>query len=182
MLLIDNNFVQKWAKVYDCRFRGGKAVGEEEAIRDWLSKQSEPKFLNKEYFVRLGRWKSARVTKHYESNEDKEIQDVTRATYLKTDALEKLRSLMTLKGVGVPVASTIIHYMQSDEFPIFDYHCRHVLLETGIWNRDKNDASARAWLFYVAIMRDLAAKLDVTLRDLDKALFAYDKRDVYRAN
>lgn len=182
MLIIDNDFIQKWAKVYNDRFRGGKAVKEEEAIRDWLSKQTEPKYLNKEYFVRLGRWKSARVTRHYELNEDKEIQDITRAAYLETDALGKLRLLMTLKGVGVPVASTIIHYMQPNEFPIFDYHCRYVLSEADIWNRNKDDASTRAWLSYVEIMRRLAAKLDVTLPDLDKALFAYHKRDIYCPN
>ena len=179
MVVIDKDFVQKWSQVYDERFRGGKAAIEEKAIRDWLSNQKEPKYLNKEYFVRLGRWKSARVTKHYEANDDYEIIKATEAAYLSSDELFKLKLLQTLHGVGVAVAGTILHYLQPDVFPIFDIHCRKVLKEATLWSRDKNDDGKQAWLDYLQIMRKLSNRLGVSLRNLDKAMFAYDKRGIY---
>ena len=179
MLVIDKSFVLKWSRVYDDRFSGGTAESEEKAISEWLLKQKEPKYLNKDYFVRLGRWKSARVTKHYKANSNNEITELTRTAFVISDELLKLKLLLTLNGVGVPVASTILYYLQPHKFPIFDYHCRNVLAEAGLWERDKKDATDKAWLDYIKIMRELANQLSVSLRDLDKAMFAYDKREEY---
>ena len=179
MLVIDKEFVQKWARIYDERFKEGKAESEERAIRDWLSNQKAPKYLDKEYFVRLGRWKSARVTKYYEANDDRKVIEVTRAAYLASNDLDKLRILTSLRGVGVPVGATILHYLQPNDFPIFDFHARKTLQQAGLWSRSRDDASTQAWLDYVGIMRGLSSHLDVSLRKLDKALFAYDKRDLY---
>ena len=179
MLVIDKSFVFKWSSVYDKRFSGGKAETEEKAIREWLLKQKEPKSLNKEYFVRLAIWKSARPRRHYIRNFEKDIIEITRATYLEKNPLVKLQLLMNLHGVGVAVAATIIHFLQPLEFPIFDYHCRYVLVEAGFWDRDKKDASDKAWLDYIKIMREIASRLGVNLRELDKAMFAYDKREKY---
>ena len=179
MFSIDRYFVLKWSYIYDKRFEGGKAGSEEKAIREWLSTQEDPKYLDKEYFVRLGKWKSARATKHYKSNNSKNVIDITREAFIATNDLVKLKLLMTLNGVGVPVASTILHYLQPNQFPIFDYHCRNVLDEAGLWKRDKKDATDKAWLDYIKTMRELANKLGVSLRELDKAMFAYDKRAEY---
>lgn len=111
MLVIDISLVLKWSNSYDYRFGGGKAKTEGKAIRDWLSKQKEPKYLKRENYVRLHRWESARVTKHYEANSSKEITELTRNAYLISYELLKLKLLMTLKGVRVPVALTILHYL-----------------------------------------------------------------------
>jgi thermostable 8-oxoguanine DNA glycosylase len=157
------------------RFQGRYDQNEEKAIREWLSKQDEPKYLNKEYFVRLGRWKTKRQTSNYESNDETRIIEATRSAYQASDELVKLNILKALKGVGVAVAGTIIHYLQPNLFPIFDYHARTTLKEAGLWHRSIADASDQAWLEYTNIMRDLSNRLGITLRDLDKALFAYDK-------
>jgi len=175
MLVIDHEFVQQWSKRYDAIFEGSYDQNEERAIREWLSNQSEPKYLNKEYFVRLGRWKTKRQTSNYEANEEKTIIEVTRSACQASDALVKLNILKTLRGVGVAVAGTILHYLYPDRFPIFDYHARKTLKKAALWSRDENDDSAQAWLEYTAIMQELASRLDTNLRKLDKALFAYDK-------
>jgi len=179
MLVINKEFVLRWSANYDNIFRGSYDETEEKAIRNWLSLQKEPKYLNKEYFVRLGRWKTKRQTTNYKANLESRIIEVTRSAYETSDELAKLDILDTLRGVGVAVASTILHYLQPDEFPIFDYHARTTLKEAGLWNREIKDASQNAWLDYVKSMRQISHALGVTLRELDKALFAYDK---YRKN
>ena len=173
VLVINKDFVREWSNSYDRIFENSKDQNEEKAIRQWLSQQGEPKYLNKEYFVRLGRWKTKRQTSRYCANDENAIMEATRSAYQACNALSKLEILDRLKGVGVAVAGTILHYMQPDLFPIFDYHARNTLKEAGLWNR--SDSGKKAWLEYVEIMRLLSHRLDVSLRDLDKALFAYDK-------
>jgi thermostable 8-oxoguanine DNA glycosylase len=175
VLIIDREFVQHWSEKYDTKFEGGYDQSEEKKIRDWLSDQGEPKYLNKEYFVRLGRWKTKRQTSNYKSNEESKIIEVTRSAYQSSDALIKLNILKTLRGVKVAVASTILHYLHPNRFPIFDYHARTTLKIAGLWSRSEKDDSDQAWLEYTAIMQELANRLEVSLRELDKALFAYDK-------
>jgi len=175
VLFIDREFVQQWSRRYDTKFEGGYDQSEEREIRDWLSDQGEPKYLNKQYFVRLGRWKTKRQTSNYKRNEESKIIEVTRSAYQSSDALIKLNILKTLRGVGVAVAGTILHYLHPDRFPIFDYHARRTLKKAGLWSRDENDDSDQAWLEYTALMQDLASRLGTSLRELDKALFAYDK-------
>lgn len=175
VLIIDRTFVQQWAGRYDEIFKGSYDQTEEAAIRQWLSTLREPKYLHKVYFVRLGRWKTKRQTSNYMINDESRIVDITKAAYRASDSSVKLGTLKTLRGVGVAVAGTILHYFHPDTYPIFDYHARNTLKRAGLWKRETKDASDIAWLEYVELMRDLSAKLGVTLRDLDKALFAYDK-------
>lgn len=175
VLVIDKSFVQKWSSNYNKRFYGGCDQSEEKAIREWLSRQVDPKYLDKEYFVRLGMWKTKRQTSNYRANEESKIIEVTCYAYQSSDPIIKLRVLRTLRGVGVAVGATILHYLQPELFPIFDYHARTTLKEACLWTRKIDDSSERAWLEYLDTMRGLSSALSVSLRDLDKALFAYDK-------
>jgi hypothetical protein len=154
--------------------RAEKDKKEETAIREWLSQQPEPKRLNKDFFVKLGCWKSPRQLHAYKANDERLIEEVTRLAYELTNERIKLHILKLLKGVEVAVASTILHFLQPDIFAIFDIRVRRSLKEAGKWD-DVTDTSDEAWLEYTAIMRNLSDSLGVTLRDLEKALWAHDK-------
>ncbi len=52
---------------------------------------------------------------------------------------------------------------------------RASLKEAGVWKKDKNGDSNEAWLEYIHIMRETSKQLNVSIRELDKALWAYDK-------
>ncbi len=173
--MIDKEFIWKWSRVYDRVFQGSEDETEEKAIRAWLSTLPKPKYLDKEHFVRLGRWKTKRQTSNYKKNDAQIVQEVTRLAYHASDSLVKLDTLRQLRGVGVAVAATILHFLHPDLYPIFDYHARTALKEEGLWQRQIKDASPQAWLEYVDTMRKLASSTDATLREVDKALFAHDK-------
>jgi thermostable 8-oxoguanine DNA glycosylase len=178
MLDISREFVKQKAKLYDEKFKDSKELPVEIEIRAWLSRRPEPKYLDKEHFVKLGWWKTRRQMKNYKANNEILIQESTRSAYLASEERQKLDILtkrMKLKGVGVPVASTILHFLKPDEFPIFDVHVRSSLKKACKWNRSVKDASSDAWLEYVDIMRGISKAIEVSLRDLDKALWAYDK-------
>ncbi len=175
MLKISKKFVEQWARMYDEKFKHSKELPIEIEIREWLSQQSEPKYLDKDHFVILGWWKTRRQMKNYQANDETLVKDATRLAYQTSNMLLKLHILLALKGVGVPVASTILHFMQPDEFPIFDLHVKSSLKKAGKWSRSVDDASSDAWVEYVYIIRDISLKLRIHIRKLDKALWAYDK-------
>ena len=175
MVKITREFVRYWSSQYDRQFGESPDALEERAIRGWLAKQGERKFLNKEYFVRLGRWKTKRQTSAYKSNDAALIEEATRLAYEATDERLKLHILKVLRGVNVAVAGTILHYLHPDRFAIFDIHARASLQKAGLWGTSVNDSSEKAWLKYTATMRNLSDTLGVSLRELDKALWAYDK-------
>lgn len=175
MLVIDKGFLKRWSGEYDCRTRGTYARTEEAAILDWVSKQGEPKFLNKEYFIRLGRWKTLRWHKTRESNNEQNIIEATRSACVATHDLGKLTILRGLQGVGIAVASTILYYLQPDNFAIYDYHVRNSLNKAGKLSEAAKGDSSKVWLEYTRIIRELSSRYNKTLREVEKALYAYDK-------
>jgi hypothetical protein len=175
MLKISKKFVEHWARVCDEKFKNSKELPVEIEIREWLSQQSEPKYLDKDHFVKLGWWKTRRQMKNYKANDESLVKETTRLAYETRNMLLKLHILLALKGVGVPVASTILHFMKPHEFPIFDVRVKSSLKKAGKWNKSVDDASSDAWLDYVDIMRGISKTIEVSLRELDKALWAYDK-------
>lgn len=120
-------------------------------------------------------WKSPRQRSRYKKNDPALIEKVTGLAYQLDEPVLKLHVLTALEGVAVPVASTILYFLHPERFPIFDVRARSTLTSSGHWIRSPRDQSVAAWLAYVEIMRRLARRYRVSLRSLDKALFAYDK-------
>ena len=177
VMKITRRFVHCWADRYDefQRRQDPKDAEVEREIETWLRRLPEPKYLDKPNFVKIGRWKTKRQTRAYESNDQVLVEKATRLAYLADEPHLKLHILQVLRGVSVGVSSTILYFLHPDSFPIFDIRARTTLRAAGSWNRPVDDASADAWLEYVQLMRGLSRDLGVSLRDLDKALWAYDR-------
>ncbi|MBM4463526.1 MAG: hypothetical protein FJ012_09405 [Chloroflexi bacterium] len=175
MLVINKQFIEECSAQYDRRNQGTDDQIEERAILNWLFTQGQPKFLNKEYFIRVGRWKTPRYEATREKNDEQKIIEETRSAYLAKKDLEKLNILRRLKGVGTAVASTILYYLQPDKFAIYDYHVRNSLKKAGKLSNGAGGDSSKVWLEYTQIVRKLSGVYGKTLREVEKALFAYDK-------
>jgi len=174
MLRISRKFVREWAGEYDRRYDPA-ARAEEQALKAWLRGQQEPKHLDKGHFVRLARWKAPRQLAAYRSNNPTLVRQATRLAYLASDAGLSVYILSGLRGVSVTVAAAILHFFHPRLFPIFDIRARTTLKKAGFWKRRAGDAGLDAWDDYVRVMRQLARRFRVSLRDLDKALYAYDR-------
>lgn len=175
VLIIDVGFINRFCSEYDNHTRGTSDQFEEQAILDGLSKQGEPKYLSREYFIRLGRWKTPRYADTREKNADNSIIETTRSAYVATEDLVKIKILKRLKGVGTAVASTILYYLQPDKFPIFDYHARRTLIKACKLNEWEDNDTEKVWLRYTHEIREIAGLNNKSIREVEKALFAYDK-------
>lgn len=147
---LNREFVKYWASKYDDDYKEKYAKLERE-IKEWLATQPEPKYFDKEHFVKLGKWKTPRQERNYKNNDENLVQEATRLAYEVSDERLKLHILTVLRGVRVPVASTLLHFMHPDKFPIFDVRARSSLEELSEWNKSTNDSSQEAWLEYVHI-------------------------------
>ena len=93
----------------------------------------------------------------------------------------RLRLLTLLKGVEVPVASTILHFAFPERYAIMDVRAVTTLTHLGLWKGPDpaqpgfTGFSVEHWQAYSGLMRDHAKRLGVSLRELDKALWKYDE-------
>ena len=176
---ITREFVDRWSARFDedSRYgRYGKYYPDEQRLKRWLADQSGRKFLDKDHFRDIAMWKTPRGKHHYEANSAPFVRQVTDQAFLASDERLRLHILMALDGVGAPVASTLLHFAFPDVYPILDVRALTTLGKAGLWHgTDARGSTPADWLKYTRLMRRLAKKLQVDLRTLDKALWAFDK-------
>jgi hypothetical protein len=158
---------------FDPKYKQGEAL-----LKAWLQarfRECRP-CLDKGHFVEIAKWKSPRPVKRYESNGDDLVQEVTALAFAARRDDLKLLLLMLLDGVGVPVASTILHFAFPDRYAIMDFRAVTTLTRLGLWTQPTRSwFDVEDWQVYVRLMRQHATRLDVTLRELDKALWKADE-------
>jgi hypothetical protein len=167
---------RQWVKYWSDRYDYPDDCHDEQRLKRWLARQRGRKFLDKDHFRDIAMWKTPRAKDHYEANSAGFVRHVTEQAFQASDERLRLHTLMALEGVGVPVASTILHFAFPDMYPILDVRALTTLTRAGLWSGSDPGASTLAdWLIYTRLMRALAKKLRVDLRTLDKALWAFDK-------
>jgi hypothetical protein len=170
-LKIDRRFVSKWHPRYD------ETESDEAEYKALVALTSsdlkEYRTLTEKTFRRILNWKSPRVKGIVRLNEFPVYKEGVGAAY-DVGENEKLRVLLQLYGVGAPVASTILHFMYPDSFPIIDIRTVETLHCAGRIKHCSTDASGYA-PFRTEMLSILRQISPFTLRELDRALFAYHK-------
>ena len=82
--------------------------------------------------------------------------------------------LVVLPGIGAPVASTILHFICPEIFPIYDFRTTEVLYRLGCL-KSKTVSNIRYPEFQSVILNIRTELVHYNLRQIDRALFAYHK-------
>lgn len=133
-------------------------------------------FYRRADFLLVVRWKSARALPQARQNSARAITSATRAAFGTEDEAARLAHLLSLRGVGVPIASALLHCAFPSLYPILDYRAVEALGEP----KRRTSYTAAFWLSYVERCRRLAADAGVSMRELDKALWQ-DSRERWEA-
>jgi hypothetical protein len=104
------------------------------------------------------------------SNSAGAVRGVTHRAFAAVDPADQVAQLLTLRGVGLPTASVLLHFAFPESLPILDVRA----LES-LGFRGGSSYTPAFWAEYVASCRGLAARHRVSLRTLDKALWQYSK-------
>lgn len=106
------------------------------------------------------------------------IKSVTKRVYLEKDPKQKMQILIGtkggIKGVGNAIASAILTVCYEDEFTIIDYHVLNSLKTLEIKINGNPEESIDDYLEYLEVCKKLADDEGLTLRNLDRALWAMD--------
>lgn len=150
---------------------GRYAYPDDAAAQDAGREGAERGHYTREEFLAIVDWKSARARPLAERNTEEAIVEATRRAFAADDEVTRLVSLLALDGVGVPVASALLHFAFPDRYPILDFRA---LATLGVLTR-RTTYSPAFWVDYLDECRALAADAHVTIRELDKALWQASK-------
>jgi hypothetical protein len=139
-------------------------------INDVVPNVRQQGYLTQADLVALCYWKSPRAHPRCAQNLADYIEVVTRTALTTTHERLRIEILMLLSGVGWPMASVILHWCHPDPYPILDFRALWSLsIETlPTYNFD-------FWWAYTQFCRNLAQQNNVSMRELDKALWQFSK-------
>lgn len=126
--------------------------------------------MTRDDLIEVARWKwrGGATRKLCSQNSEAEVEEITGISFAaKTERL-RIGALLALHGVQWPMASVILHFAFPDRYPILDVRAMNTVGTSTHYTFEK-------WLEYTKLCREFAAKHDVNMRTLDKALWAYDK-------
>ncbi len=84
------------------------------------------------------------------------------------------------KGIKLATASAILTILYPEEYTVYDIRVRKQLRSFGIWSENPDDITDKGNVVelyfsrYLDVLLNLAKENDMTLRDLDRALWAKD--------
>jgi hypothetical protein len=122
-------------------------------------------------FLLVCAWKSVRSRPLVQANTPAAVRAATFAA-LGTDVADaaRMEALLRLEGVGLPTASTLLHFAFPADFPILDVRVLEALGQP-----PRSGYTVAYWVAYAEACRALAAEHGVSLRTLDKALWQWSK-------
>jgi hypothetical protein len=122
------------------------------------------------HFEEIFEWKTrGRGRSRLKFNSDDEVSDALRLATIATTPRAAIAVLMGLHGVYVPVASAIMAVVKPNVHTVVDFRALQAL------DYHDKDRSLPLYLAYRVYCLDLAAKWQMSLRNLDRALWQWSK-------
>jgi hypothetical protein len=171
MIALDRSRIVALARAFDRAEAASRWTAGERRLKARLARRRARGIL---YLTRrelrwVGEWKTPRIRPEIARNSEAGVRGVTGAAFLARRDSTRLRVLLGLRGVGVAVASVVLHFADPARYPIYDVRVRAALGRIGV--RRRFPPTAAGWVAYAAVLRGLSARHRVSLRTLDKALW-----------
>lgn len=171
--IIDHEFIATWHPRYDQTENDEQEYqGLIETVKLELLSMSG---IKEGTFISILDWKAARVKGRVAWAN---INCYLRCFHdcLLTAMSNRLAMLVRLDGIGVPVGSTILHFMQPAQFPIMDVRTVEVLHRYNYITHKSRDLK-RYPIFQQAIFSIQGAFPGWSLRQIDRAVFSFHKQN-----
>jgi hypothetical protein len=175
--LIDNAFIDKWEAEYD-KIEGDDKKYEIiiEQVKEDISRTGT---ISKDTLEEIYNWKAARA-KGYVKWGDYSKYEGAIGNSLRAPGDKKIAILDDLPGIGIPVASTILHFVYPETFPIVDIRTVEFLQNAGYLDKLKSyyyfRDTIQGYSIFCHVVKDICERLPKKrLRQVDKAMFAFHK-------
>ena len=149
-------------------------------LEDYLFDEVRQRFverhtLDSRDFFAIVIWKSNRSKTKVKaglSEAGKSVEELMREVSREPKPAEKVKALLDIKGIGIPIASAILAVCYPKNFTVLDYRAWESLQNLPI---DKHPCSnpydTLGYLEYCEACKDLADQFGMSLRELDHALW-----------
>ena len=178
MLVIDDAFIREWHPRYD--ETEGHDPDYDRLVNTVAQEMDSIGTISQGTFLDIWKWKGAIRTIRFVELEryDTVYAPAFRRAFHETS--ERMLPAMIgpgakLAGIGAPSGSTIVHFMHPTTMPIIDVRTVEVLHKAGLVRTKQRDLDHYNE-FRKAINRIKTACPRWSLREIDKALFAYHKQ------
>jgi len=132
------------------------------------------KILSEEEFFKIIIWKSnwskGRVLTGIRKS-GKSVNQIMREVYNAKTPEEKVKTLIKIKGIGLPIASAILTVCYPEEFTVLDSRVWDILFKDKKVKNKTLPNTISGYLDYVNICKNYAKELNLSLRDFDKAMW-----------
>ena len=178
-------------------YKDGSGAWKEE--KDYRLSSISSQFQQRGYIFRdelrkIGKWKAGgRVDHHLKQNNATSVERQSKLAFQASGDEDSVEALTELQGVSVPVASTILTMFQPDNFAVVDFRAfralgaanpqlldsQHYPHYVEFMNHFLNyNTNPSAYSFYLSEVRQLAQREGILPREVDMALWTFDKLNV----
>jgi hypothetical protein len=159
------------------RYLGPEDAGTRALIRR-LRAARRRGYLTRGELEAVCRWKSPRAIWHVRSNDHHRVRGATAAALAARDEAVRLEALLALRGVSVPMASSALMLLDPRRYGVIDIRVWQLLhAERAVLRNRRGVGFGTAhWLEFLAVLRGLAARMRLSARTVERALF-----DAHRA-
>ncbi len=141
-------------------------------IRDLRSVKTRG-YLTKGQLEAVCAWKSSRAIRHIQANTHHRIKAATQTALGTRSERIRLESLVSLRGVSVPMASAIMMLLNPKRYGVIDIRVWQLLHRVGTVRSNPQGVrfTFDNWHQFLMILRHLAKQFHVKARDIERTLF-----------
>lgn len=167
--------VQKFSRRYK-EEDSGRLLESDRSLQESLKDAHRRGHITLRQLQDVVEWKSGKRMLHLcEENTPEEIEECSKAAFAaRTDRL-RIHALVALHGVSWPTASAVLHFVFPCQFPVLDVRVMRAVGEIPADANQPPNYTIPLWSKYAELCRATAERYGVTLRDLDRALWMWDR-------
>ncbi|MDZ4845331.1 MAG: hypothetical protein SH857_07250 [Chitinophagales bacterium] len=128
-------------------------------------------------------WKSARAIRLIKSNSEGIINKLSKEALNTRSEKRKMEFFTKLNGVSVPMASSILMFIDPKRYGVIDIRVWELLHSIGTMKTNPKGVNFKfnEWYRFLVIIRYYAKKFGVTSKDIERTLF-YVHKDYQKGN
>jgi len=140
-----------------------------------IKKAKEKGYLTKDEFIEICDWKSQRPRKHYLNNSEEIIKEISEKVLATNSEDEKIKLLISLNGVAIPVASAILTLLDPQNYGVIDIRVWQLLYNYGEVNTNPKGQTftINNWKTFLTLIRKYAKKFNMKVRQIELILFRH---------
>lgn len=180
MCRVNDGFIRDWEP--RCDEIGYDEIDYQNLIQRVIEEVLDIGSISRGTFLTIYNWKAPRARHHVRWDNFNIYENAFRNVLQLPDEQDeqKIMVLDNLPGIGIPVASTILHFMYPNVFPIIDFRTVEALQYLDCLDNQRPLYYFRDRLGGYVIFRGVIANIAQqhphwNLRQIDRALFAYHK-------